>query len=54
MKGGMHDHPQYAEDIDLYALGVLEGEEKQALESHLTACDDCQRKLRMRAAWRPW
>ena len=41
----MHDHPKFAEDIDLYALGVLEGEEKQALEAHLRRCDDCQRKL---------
>lgn len=41
----MDDHPQFAEDIDLYALGVLEGEEKEALEGHLRACDDCQRKL---------
>jgi anti-sigma-K factor RskA len=41
----MDEHPQFAEDIDLYALGVLEGEEKRALEAHLTACDDCQRKL---------
>ena len=45
MKGEMHDHPQFAEDIDLYALGVLEGEEKQALEAHLRRCDECQRKL---------
>ena len=41
----MHDHPKFAEDIELYALGVLEGEEKQTLEAHLTRCDDCHRKL---------
>ena len=41
----MDDHPQFAEDIELYALGVLEGEEKQALEAHLAACDDCHAKL---------
>lgn len=41
----MDDHPQFAEDIDLYALGVLEGAEQQALETHLAACDDCQSKL---------
>jgi anti-sigma-K factor RskA len=41
----MEDHPQFAEDIDLYALGALEGEEKRTLEGHLAACDDCQRKL---------
>lgn len=41
----MDEHPQFAEDIELYALGVLEGEEKQALEAHLAACDDCQARL---------
>jgi anti-sigma-K factor RskA len=41
----MEEHPQFAEDIELYALGVLEGEEKQALEEHLAACDDCHARL---------
>ncbi len=41
----MNGHPQFAEDIDLYALGVLEGEEREELESHLAACLECRKKL---------
>jgi anti-sigma-K factor RskA len=33
------------EDLDLYALGALDGEEKQALEAHLHACPYCQQQL---------
>ncbi len=33
------------EDLDLYALGALEGEEKQRFETHLRACPSCQRDL---------
>ncbi len=40
----MNRHPQFEEDFDLYTLGVLEGEEKQALESHLKGCPDCSGK----------
>jgi anti-sigma-K factor RskA len=38
-------HPTREEDFDLYVLGALEGDEKQAIESHLAACADCARKL---------
>jgi len=38
-------HPTREEDFDLYVLGALEGDEKQAIESHLSACADCARKL---------
>jgi anti-sigma-K factor RskA len=38
-------HPTREEDFDLYVLGVLEADEKQAIESHLAACSDCARKL---------
>jgi len=41
----MNGHPTREEDFDLYALGALEGEEKQAIESHLAGCRDCARKL---------
>jgi len=41
----MNGHPTREEDFDLYALGALEGEEKQAMESHLAGCDACARKL---------
>ena len=33
------------EDPDLYALGALEGEEKQAFEAHVRACAQCAEEL---------
>lgn len=33
------------EDLDLYALSALDGEEKQRFEAHLRACPSCQRDL---------
>jgi anti-sigma-K factor RskA len=33
------------EDLDLYALGALDGEEKKTLEVHLRACPHCQQEL---------
>jgi anti-sigma-K factor RskA len=39
------EHPQFDEDFDLYALGVLEGDDKEALELHLAFCEDCTRRL---------
>lgn len=41
----MNGHPTREEDFDLYALGVMEGEERQAIEEHLEACVECTRKL---------
>ncbi len=41
----MNGHPTREEDFDLYALGALEGDEKLAIESHISACADCTRKL---------
>jgi anti-sigma-K factor RskA len=41
----MNGHPQHEEDFDLYALGALEGEEKQALEAHIAGCPACEAKL---------
>src|SRR5580704_2254683 len=38
----LHANP---EDFDLYALGALDGEEKQAFEAHLSACQACQKEL---------
>jgi anti-sigma-K factor RskA len=41
----MNDHPTCDEDFDLYALGALEGAEKQALESHIAFCLGCAQKV---------
>jgi len=38
-------HPQFEEDLDLYALGALDREEAQELASHLEACPECMQKL---------
>jgi anti-sigma-K factor RskA len=41
----MSGHPTRDEDFDLYALGALEGAERQALESHVAFCLGCAQKL---------
>jgi anti-sigma-K factor RskA len=41
----MSGHPTREEDFDLYALGALEGEEKQVIEAHVAGCGACSRKL---------
>jgi anti-sigma-K factor RskA len=41
----MSVHEQFAEDLALHALGVLEGEERVALEKHLEGCAGCRREL---------
>jgi anti-sigma-K factor RskA len=41
----MSVHEQFAEDLALYALGTLEGEERVALETHLEGCAGCHREL---------
>ena len=41
----MSVHEQFAEDLALYALGVLEGDERTALQKHLEGCTDCWREL---------
>jgi len=33
------------EDLDLYALGALDGEDKQTLDTHLRDCPHCQQQL---------
>jgi anti-sigma-K factor RskA len=38
-------HPTREEDFDLYALGALDGDEKQAFESHVATCAACSEKL---------
>jgi len=41
----MSVHEQFAEDLALYALEVLQGEERVALEKHLEDCAGCRREL---------
>jgi anti-sigma-K factor RskA len=41
----MNVHEQFAEDLALHALGVLEGDERVALEKHLEGCASCRREL---------
>ena len=41
----MSVHEQFAEDLALYALGSLQGDERIALEKHLEGCGDCRSEL---------
>ncbi len=41
----MNEHEQFAEDLALYALNALEGEERQNLEKHLASCSSCRLEL---------
>ena len=41
----MGGHEQYAEDLALYALGALQGEERAKLEEHLATCASCRLEL---------
>ncbi len=38
-------HPYREEDFDLYALGVLEGDERSGIESHVASCAECAQRL---------
>jgi anti-sigma-K factor RskA len=38
-------HEQFAEDLAVYAIGALEGQERSELELHLRDCSDCQAEL---------
>ena len=41
----MNEHPQFAEDIDLLALGLVEAGECAALRAHLEACEPCRQRF---------
>jgi anti-sigma-K factor RskA len=41
----MSEHEQYAEDLALYALNALEGDERAKLEEHLATCAACRLEL---------
>ena len=38
-------HEQFADDLSLYALGALQGDERQAVEKHLEECSPCRQEL---------
>lgn len=41
----MTEHHVNPEDLDLYALGALDGEEKQAFEAHVHGCSACAAEM---------
>lgn len=41
----MSAHEQFADDLALYALSALEGEERLALEKHLETCPSCRKEV---------
>lgn len=41
----MTTHEQFADDLALYSLGALEGEDRQNLEQHLATCPACKLEL---------
>ncbi|MGP0019356.1 MAG: anti-sigma factor domain-containing protein [Candidatus Sulfotelmatobacter sp.] len=44
----MTEHEQFAEDLALYALNALEGDERALLEKHLATCAECRLELEQR------
>jgi len=43
----MSVHEQYAEDLALIALGVLQGDQRAAIEEHLQHCASCRHELEL-------
>lgn len=43
----MSAHAQFEEELALYALGALDGKERQTLEAHLRDCASCRRELEL-------
>jgi anti-sigma-K factor RskA len=41
----MSVHEQFADDLALYALGALQGDDRTTLEKHLELCASCRREL---------
>src|SRR5580692_9142087 len=41
----MNEHEQYAEDLALYAVDALQGEERVQIEQHLATCAACRLEL---------
>jgi anti-sigma-K factor RskA len=48
----MNVHEQFADDLSLYALGALLGDDRVALEKHLEECPACRHEVeRLRGDW---
>ena len=45
MNEEMSEHERYAEDLALYALDALEGEDRARVDEHLAECAACRREL---------
>jgi anti-sigma-K factor RskA len=43
----MSTHPQFDDDLALYALEALDGPERHTLEKHLETCASCRRELEL-------
>ena len=41
----MNAHEQFADDLALYALGTLQGADRNAVEAHLRECSECRKEL---------
>src|ERR1700692_2148199 len=41
----MSAHEPFADDLALFALGALQGDERVTLEKHLEGCSSCRREL---------
>ena len=41
----MAGHEQFGEDLALYALNALEGEDRRKIEEHLASCTECRLEL---------
>src|SRR6266851_8713202 len=41
----MNEHEQYADELALYALDGLHGEDRVRLDAHLAACSACRQEL---------
>ncbi len=41
----MSVHEQFADDLSLYVLGALQGQERLAVEKHLKDCPECRHEL---------
>src|SRR5215469_13650689 len=41
----MSGHEQFGEDLVLYALNALEGEDRAKVEQHLASCSECRLEL---------